>query len=45
MTASVPLAAPPTPPETGLSICTMFFFARSAAILAATREPVVDRSM
>ena len=27
MTASVPFSAPPTPPETGLSICTMLRFA------------------
>ena len=44
MTASVPLLAPPTPPLTGESICTMFFLASSANISAATREPVVERS-
>ena len=44
MTASVPLLAPPTPPLTGESICTMFFLASSAQISAATREPVVERS-
>ncbi len=44
MTASVPLVAPPTPPLTGESICTMFFFASAAAISAATCEPVVERS-
>ncbi len=44
MTASVPFLAPPTPPLTGLSICTMFFLASSAKISAATREPVVERS-
>ena len=27
ITASVPFSAPPTPPLTGLSICTMFFAA------------------
>ena len=45
MTASVPLIAPATPPETGESICTMLFLASAAAISAATREPVVERSM
>ena len=44
MTASVPLLAPPTPPLTGESICTMFFLASSAQISAATRDPVVERS-
>ena len=44
MTASVPLLAPPTPPLTGESICTMFFLPSIAAISAATREPVVERS-
>ena len=44
MTASVPLLAPPTPPLTGESICTMFFLASAAQISAATCEPVVERS-
>ena len=44
MTASVPLLAPPTPPDTGESTCTMFFFASAAKIFAAAREPVVERS-
>ena len=44
MTASVPFLAPPTPPLTGESICTMFFFASSTQISAATRAPVVERS-
>ncbi len=45
ITASVPFLAPPMPPLTGESICTIFFFANAAAIFVATREPVVDRSM
>ena len=45
ITASVPFSAPATPPETGASICTMFFFASVAATSMATREPVVERSM
>ena len=45
MTASVPFLAPPTPPLTGQSICTISFFANAAAVFAATCEPVVDKSM
>ena len=44
MTATVPLAAPRTPPLTGASICTMFFSASSLKTFCAITEPVVDRS-
>ena len=44
MTASVPLTAPATPPDTGLSICAMSRLASPVAMVAAMREPVVERS-
>ena len=40
----MPFSAPETPPETGLSICTMFFLARRSWIFTAICEPVVERS-
>ena len=44
MTATVPFAAPRTPPETGASICTMFFAASNLKMRCAITEPVVERS-
>ncbi|MET4515593.1 hypothetical protein ABIB81_004920 [Bradyrhizobium sp. I1.7.5] len=45
ITARVPFSAPPTPPETGQSICTMSRFASRPWIFAAIVEPTVERSM
>ena len=44
ITASVPFSAPPTPPLTGQSICTMLFFASRPWIRTAICEPTVERS-
>jgi hypothetical protein len=44
ISASVPLAAPVTPPLTGQSICTMFFAASAAKMRLAITAPVVERS-
>jgi hypothetical protein len=44
MTASVPFSAPPTPPLTGLSICTMLCGFSASEMRIAIREPVVERS-
>jgi hypothetical protein len=44
MTARVPFSAPVTPPETGLSTCTMPRCFSMSWIRTAIREPVVDRS-
>ena len=44
ITASVPLTAPATPPDTGASIAVMPRSASPAAIAFATRGPVVERS-
>src|SRR6266446_6677619 len=42
--ASVPFAAPVTPPLTGQSICTMFLALSSSKMRLAMTAPVVDRS-
>ena len=44
ITASVPFSAPPTPPLTGLSICTMSRCLSKSWIRTAICEPTVDRS-
>ena len=44
ITASVPLTAPATPPDTGASIAVMPRAASPAATAFATRGPVVERS-
>src|SRR5215472_6379472 len=44
ISASVPLAAPVTPPLTGQSICTMFFALSAVKMRLATTAPVVERS-